>query len=182
MLISTTKLAKIKCVTTETIRRWIREGKYKVEFTEGGHYRIDYTPDQVLILYARVSSSKQLSSIDKQKELLLKKYPNGDFKYDVGSGFNFKRRQFVKILESCMQGLPVKIVVTTPDRLSRSGLTLIIRIIEFYSGEVEFLEDGNKTESFDTATLISFLTSFCNSQSGKRNSKRNKENKNLPSK
>jgi predicted site-specific integrase-resolvase len=129
-----------------------------------------------------VSSRKQLSSIDKQKELLLKAYPEGDFKYDVASGFNFKRQHFVKILKSCLQGHSIKIVSTTPDRLSRSGLNLIVKIIEFYSGEVEFLEDNNKAESFDTATLIAFLTSFCNSQSGKRSHLCNKKDTGLPEK
>jgi len=45
MLISTTRLARIKGVTTETIRRWVREGKYAAERTEGGHLRVHYTPE-----------------------------------------------------------------------------------------------------------------------------------------
>jgi len=178
MKISTTRLAKIKGVTSQTVRRWAKEGLYKYERTPGGHMRIIYKPEKETILYARVSSKKQSTSIDKQRALLEDKY-YGEFQYDIGSGFNFKRRNFVKILESVMSGNPIKIVVTTPDRLSRSGLTLIVKIIEFYGGEVVFLEDNDKIESFDTATLISFLTSFCNSQSGKRNGRRYKENKDL---
>ena len=173
MKVSTTKIAKLLGVTSETIRRWITEGKFKASRTKGGHYRVEYTPEiTTTILYARVSSKKQSTSIAKQKELLLNAYPECEFIYDIGSGFNFKRRGFVKLLEQTMSGDPIKVVVTTPDRLSRSGLTLLVKIFEFYGGEVVFLEDTNKTESFDTATLISFLTSFCNSQSGKRNSKR----------
>jgi len=181
MKLSTTKLAKLKGVSTETIRRWVREGKYSASRTEGGHLRVNYTPEVQVYLYARVSSKKQMSSITTQEKLLKEaRYVCSKFVYDIGSGFNFKRRNFVKILEQVMSGTPVKIVVTTPDRLSRSGLTLIVKIIEFYGGEVVFLEDNDKTESFDTATLISFLTSFCNSQSGKRNANRHAQNKTIP--
>jgi len=178
MLISTTKLAQIKGVTTQTIRRWITAGLFETVRTPGGHFRINYLEELETILYARVSSKKQLTSIDKQKELLEEKY-NGKFLYDIGSGFNFKRRNFVEILEQVLSGTPIKLVVTAPDRISRSGLTFIIKVIEFYGGEVIFLEEYNQTESFDISTLIAFLTSFCNSQSGKRNSKRYKKDKDI---
>ena len=67
MLISTTKLAQIKGVTTQTIRRWIKAGLFETVRTPGGHFRINYLEEQTTILYARVSSKKQLTSIDKQK-------------------------------------------------------------------------------------------------------------------
>ncbi len=181
MDISTSRLAKIKGVTTQTIRRWVKQGRYPSTRTHGGHLRIKYTPAIETILYARVSSKKQISSIAKQRELLNECH-TGKFMYDIGSGFNFKRRNFVRILESAMSGNAIRVVVTTPDRLSRSGLTFLVKTIQFYGGEVVFLEDDNITESFDIATLIAFLTSFCNSQSGKRNSKRYQKNKNLSKK
>ena len=41
MWLSTTKLAKREKVTTQTIRRWINEGRFdKVENTRGGHNRV----------------------------------------------------------------------------------------------------------------------------------------------
>jgi excisionase family DNA binding protein len=181
MLLSTTKVAQLEGVTTQTIRRWLSQGILKSTRTRGGHYRIDYHGEPETILYARVSSSKQLTSIAKQESLLKRAYRNATFVHDVGSGFNFQKRNFVKILERVMPGEQLRIVATTPDRISRSGLTLIVKIIEFYGGEVIFLENSDKPESFDTATLISFLTSSCNSQPGKRNARRHKEKKEIPS-
>ena len=102
-LLSTTKLAQIKGVTSETIRRWIREGKYETTRNHGGHYRIIYQDELQVILYARVSSSKQKTSLIKQEELLKDEYPQSKFLSDVGSGFNFKRRNFVRILEQVLQ-------------------------------------------------------------------------------
>ncbi len=179
MLLTTTKVAQLEGVTTQTIRRWLSQGKLKGVRTRGGHFRIDYQGVLETVLYARVSSSKQKTSIETQKRLLEHAYLQSKFLFDIGSGFNFKRRNFVKILERVMSGNAIRIVSTTSDRISRSGLSLIVKIIEFYGGEVVFLEDDNQPESFDIATLISFLTSFCNSQSGKRNNRRCKKNKDI---
>ncbi len=179
MLLTTTKVAQLEGVTTQTIRRWLALGKLKGIRTRGGHFRIDYQGALETILYARVSSTEQKTSIETQRKLLEHAYPQSEVLSDIGSGFNFKRRNFVKILERVMSGDAIRVVSTTPDRISRSGLSLIVKIIEFYGGEVVFLEDNNKPESFDTATLISFLTGFCNSQSGKRNGHRHKKDKDI---
>ncbi|MCP4087806.1 MAG: recombinase family protein [Actinomycetia bacterium] len=168
-------MAQLEGVTTQTVRRWLSQGKLKATRTRGGHFRIDYQGELETVLYARDSSSKQKTSIETQRRLLEHAYPQSEFLSDIGSGFNFKRQNFVRILERVMSGNPIRIVSAAPDRISRSGLSLIVRIVEFYGGEVVFPEDDNHPESFDTATLISFLTSFCNSQSGKRNSRHKKD-------
>lgn len=71
MWLSTTKLAKRENVTSQTIRRWIKEGKYeRIETTKGGHIRIWIEQNPKRILYARVSSKKQESSLIKQEQIL----------------------------------------------------------------------------------------------------------------
>ncbi|MCG3884504.1 recombinase family protein [Photobacterium leiognathi] len=174
MWVSTTKLAKIEGVTTQTIRRRIESGLYdKVKQTEGGHFRVFIT-QQRRICYARVSSSKQLSSIDTQKRILLERYPEAEFISDIASAFNFKRKGLQTILESVMLGHSVHIVVTTKDRLVRSGFELIKGLVELSGGRIEILDDSNNTsESFDTAELVGFL-SFCNSYYGRRSAERRK--------
>jgi len=63
MLVSTWKLAKIEGVTPQTIRRWVKAGKYKnVTTTSGGHIRVEIKNRERRVIYARVSSSKQKSS------------------------------------------------------------------------------------------------------------------------
>jgi len=182
MLLTTTRVAQLEGVTTQTVRRWLSQGKLKATRTRGGHFRIDYQGGLETVLYARVSSSKQKTSMETQRRLLEHAYPQSEFLSDIGSGFNFERQNFVRILERVMSGSPIRIVSATPDRISRSGLPLIIRIIELYGGEVVFLEDDSHPESFDTATLISFLTSFRNSQSGKRNGHRHRKDKDISEK
>ena len=175
MWLSTTKMAKKYGVTTETIRRWIRDGKFKeVMTTSGGHLRIK-DKDERRFLYARVSSAKQKTSIDKQKELLQEKYPNEEFIFDIASAFNFKRKRLKTLLELAMSGATIHIVVTTNDRLARSGFELIRWIIELHGGTITSLEESVKTEAFDTNELIGFITSFCNSHYGKRSAARRKD-------
>lgn len=176
MWLSTTKLAKQNKVTSQTIRRWIDEGKYeKYERTEGGHYRVWVQQPSTVVLYARVSSSKQLSSIETQQRLLQERYPNGAVISDVGSGFNFKRKGFTSILERSLRGESITLVATTSDRITRTGFQLIQRIIELSGGRIELLEEDLPSENFDVSELVAYITSFCNSFYGKRSRKRNKE-------
>src|SRR5690554_1115934 len=130
MWYSTTKAAKKYKVTSQTIRRWTREGKFdRVDVTKRGHLRIWIQEEQTTILYCRVSSKKQESSLDTQQRLLEEQY-NGRVIRDIGSGFNFQRRGFVSVLERALQGESIKLVATASDRITRSGFPIIKHIIE----------------------------------------------------
>ena len=183
---STTQLAKKHGVSSQTIRNWIKSGKIDApERTIGGHFRIQEKAERRFI-YARVSSSKQKASIERQLELLSEKYPEHEQLSDIASAFNFQRKGLKTILESAMSGSSVEVVVTTQDRLARSGFKLIKWIIELHGGEVVTLEKSTSTEEFDTDELIGFITSFCNSHYGKRSARRKSDSlekdKILPSK
>ena len=177
MWLSTTKIAKIEGVTTQTIRNWVEQGKYETKLTTGGHFRIKYN-NKGRVLYVRVSSRKQLSSIENQKSELLKKYPDTEIVIDIASAFNFQRKGLKKILESAISGDSLEIVVTNRDRLARSGYGLIEWIVSLSGGTIISLYEDPKTSNFDTQELIGFITSFCNSYYGKR-SENNKKNKNI---
>lgn len=173
------ELADFYGVTRQTIFNWINDGKFdRIQKTKGNHNRIWVETDHTTIGYCRISSSEQKSSLDTQEEIIRKKYPKIRIVKDIGSGFNFKRKEFKAILEQCLQGTSIKIVATTQDRITRTGFEFIKWIIELYGGSIELLENKDSTdESFDTETLISFITSFVNSYYGKRSSNRNKKDK-----
>ena len=173
---STTQLAKKHGVSSQTIRNWIKSGKIDApKRTIGGHFRIQEKAERRFI-YARVSSSKQKTTVERQLELLSEKYPKHEQLSDIASAFNFQRKGLKTILESAMSGSSVEVVVTTHDRLARSGLELIRWIIELHGGRIISLEESAKTENFDTKELIGFITSFCNSYYGKRSAQRRKDN------
>lgn len=180
---STGFLAKEYSVTNETIQNWIKEGKFeKVKKTKGGHYRVWVDEPITTILYARVSSAKQKSSLVRQEELLRKKYPEAKIISDIASGFNQNRRGYRAILEQAIEGNPLHIVATTSNRVTRSGFALIKWIIELSGGRIELLEEPDHSEQFDTKTLIALKTSFINSHYGSMHAKRNhkQEDKDLP--
>jgi len=176
---STGDLAREAGVTHQTIVNWIKRGKYeRTQQTDGGHYRVWLAGSPRTHLYTRVSSRKQISSLDSQLRIIQEydDFGEAEIVRDIGSGFNFERRGFKAILEYAMQGNPVRIVVATHDRLCRSAFQLIKYIIELHGGEIIIVEEDMEAEGFDTNQLIAFLTTFCNSHHGKR-SKRSRSSK-----
>ena len=181
MWMTTTRLARREKVTTQTVRRWIEGGRYqRHERTAGGHYRVWVPVEPDTVLYARVSSAKQLSSLDTQERLLRARYPDGRVVRDVGSGFNFKRRGFVALLERALRGEAVHVVAATSDRVTRSGYPLIKHVIELSGGSIELLEEDDLADQFDVRCLVAYIASFCNSHHGKRSGQRHKKDQGLP--
>ena len=183
MWLDTTRLARGEKDTTQTVRRWIEAGRYeKVERTYGGHYRVWVSgdPDPDTVLYCRVSSAKQVSSLNTQERLLLDRYPDGTVIRDTGSGFDFKRQGFVAILERALRGEAIHLVATTSDRIARSGYPLIRHVIEISGGSIELLAEDGVVEQFDIRTPVAHITSFCNSHHGKRAGQRHTKSPGVP--
>ncbi len=181
MWMTTPQIARREKVTSQTVRRWVEGGRYeRFERTPGGHFRIWVPVDPEIVLYARVSSVKQRSSLDTQQRRLHEQYPGAGIVRDTGSGFNFKRPGFLALLERALRGEPVRVVATTSDRVTRSGFPLIRHIFELSGGSIELLEEDDHAEQFDVKYLVAYITSFCNSQHGKRAGQRHKKNSGLP--
>jgi len=125
--------------------------------------------------YCRVSSAKQKSSLVTQEQIIRRSYPGVEVLSDIGGGFNFDRKGLRALLERSLSGAAVTVVVTTRDRLARSGFPIIQWLVELYGGKVIVLEDAHKPEEFDAATLVSFVTSFIASYHGKRSARRKKD-------
>jgi len=161
-------------VTPQTIRRWINNGKFEhVKRTDGGHYRVGIVPAaEQHFGYARVSSRKQKSSLEEQKRQLKKAHPKIEVFADIGSGFNFKRKGFVALLERAMSGVAIHVVVSNTDRLSRVGVEFVRAIFERSGGSVTALNKSSESpDQFSTEVLVGFITSFCNAYYGRRSAK-----------
>lgn len=174
MWVTTTKLAKMEGVTSQTIRRHIEEGKYdEVKRTKNGHFRVYIKQKERQIIYARISSRPQANSLECQVERLRQHYPHAEIITDIASSFNFKRKGIETLLECALSGVAVKVVATNRDRIARSGFELIKKIVESSGGSIELLDEeiDSKEDPFNTTELIAFITSFCNSYYGKRSAK-----------
>ena len=116
-------------VSVATLRRWDKENKLDSIRTEGNQRRFciedTQSKDKPIICYARVSTHSQQDDLDRQIEFLRSSYPTATIVSEIGSGLNFKRRKFIKILEQVYRSDISKLVVAYPDRAVRFGFGLI---------------------------------------------------------
>ena len=139
------------------------------------------------IIYARVSTRKQMDDLSRQIEFLHRpEYTNYRVITDIASGINFKRKGLESILDSCIQGTIGEIIIAHRDRLCRFGFDLIEQLVSKSGGKITVLDNSNdKTcEQELTDDLLSIIHVFSCRQMGKRsftNRKiKNVENQNLP--
>ena len=138
MLYSIGKFAKEIGVTTKTLRNWHESGKLipcKISESGARYYnetqlreylnkRIGSNSKDVYI-YSRVSNIGQKDDLNNQIEFL-KMYANSKGYitkelYDIGSGLNFKRKNWNKLLTLVQEGSVSKIIIAHKDRFIRFG-------------------------------------------------------------
>ena len=160
------ELSKLLNVSTECLRKWDTQGKLKSSVTEGGHRRYIYnkleSDERKSIVYARVSSNKQKHDLQRQIDYLHEKFPNHEIISDIGSGLNFKRKGFVKILECLLNGSIREVVVAHKDRICRFGYDLVEQLFKRFGSILTIVEsDGIKDPINEFAEdVLSIITVF----------------------
>jgi predicted site-specific integrase-resolvase len=167
-------------VDDSTLRRWARNGKIKTEITNGNQWRYwidsiesgdinsgsDIKPE--FICYARVSSVKQKADLQTQVTYLRQHYPTYTIITDIGSGINYKRPGFKRILEGVFRGTIKKVMVANRDRFSRFGFDLFEWIFQEHGATLESIQKGD-TDGQDIVTdLMEIITVFSARYYGKR--------------
>ena len=150
-------------VSVKTLQRWDNEGKLKAYRNPSN--RRYYTHNQYIeymgkivqnkdkrktIIYARVSSSSQKDDLKNQVEFL-KQYANAkgmivdEIFEEIGSGLNYNRKKWNKLLEDCMLGTIKTIIVSHKDRFIRFGFDWFERLVK--SSGVELIVVNNESLS-----------------------------------
>lgn len=144
-------------VSVKTLQRWDREGKLISQRTPTN--RRYYTHKQYVdymgivqqnkgktIIYTRVSNTSQKDDLENQIEFL-KQYANAKgiivdeiFK-DIGSGLNYNRKKWNKLLEDCMLGVVKTIIIAHKDRFIRFGYSWFEQFLK--SNGVEIIVVNN---------------------------------------
>jgi putative resolvase len=155
--------------TTSTLQRWDREGHLVAHRTPAN--RRYYTHDQYLtvigqqatnekqcVVYYRVSRAEQKDDLESQRQAL-EQFCIGAGKSvdawlkDVGSGLNYKRKNFTALMDMVERGEVAEIVIAHQDRLVRfgydwferlcnnHGTTITVMNIERLSPEEEVTQD-----------------------------------------
>jgi len=171
---------KILQITRQTLCRYVKTGKIRVTKLHNGRY--DYNPDDVWklankggerlnVIYARVSTRKQLKDLENQVKQLETFCINSGIKIDrifkeIGSGIEFsKRKEFMKLFELVKCGKVSKVFVTYKDRLSRIGFDFIKTVFESYGCQLIVINEGKDddeklAEKEIFKELISIIHSF----------------------
>lgn len=152
------EFAEMIGVSVKTLQRWDNEGKLKAYRTptDRRYYThkqyVDYIGDGnskhgKIIIYTRVSTSNQKDDLINQVEFL-KQYANAkgiivdEIFEDVGSGLNYNRKKWNKLIEDCMLGLIKIILVAHKDRFIRFGYDWFERFLK--SNGVEIIVVNNE--------------------------------------
>lgn len=138
--------------SVKTLQRWDRE-KILIAHRTPTNRRF-YTEDQyneymgtsipessVNVIYARVSTRSQKDNLANQVEFL-KNYCNAkgvivdEVITDIGSGLNYKRKQWNKLLDKVMKGEINTIYIAYPDRFIRFGFDWFKQLYNKFGTEI----------------------------------------------
>ncbi|WP_414515997.1 IS607 family transposase [Nostoc sp. PCC 9305] len=141
-------------VSTQTLERWLENGKIEGIFTQGRQrrYNLDSiipvrrgnpADERVTLLYARVSSRGQKNDLSQQVEFLQSRYPNAEIITNIGSGLNFKRKGLQTLLDRVLTNSCKLIVIAHKDQICRFGFDLISWLCARQQTEILVLNQTN---------------------------------------
>ena len=164
-------------VDTTTLRRWDKTGKIKSIRTPGGSRRYDIESvagfiqqnERYAVCYARVSSAKQHDDLTRQIEFLQHEHPGTCVISDIGSGINFNRPGFSRLMDEVTKERIQTVFITYRDRLARIGIELVTKIFRRFNVELVVHHDSSETPDKElTEDIISVITSFAGRMHGLR--------------
>lgn len=175
-------------VTPCTLREWANSGKIKSIRTPGGNilylqsdiysaFGISDTKQRVSYIYCRVSSKPQAADLERQVEYICNEYPGIEVLRDIGSGINYKKPGFKKLLKEVLQGNVQRIYITDKDRLLRFGYELFEEVCKAFGTEIVVLNTVSSTEELSERELADDLLTICNVFVAKKNGKRASRNR-----
>lgn len=181
-------------VSAQTLRNWRAEGKIHAVNTPGGRPRYlrseleaiigpkpAFQPKRITIGYCRVSTSGQKDDLERQKEVVQAYCEHAGYMFriesDVGSGLNFRRKAFSRMIDEVMSGSVERIVVNYQDRLCRFGYELVRQICDANMTEIEIINQTSDISDEEELAqdALSVITVFSARLYGRR-SHRNRDN------
>jgi putative resolvase len=164
--------------TTNTLQKWDREGRLKAHRSPITNRRY-YTHDQYLqyrglvaqeqgltIVYARVSGVDQKPDLANQinaLEVYCKQHSIkvDEWMSDIGSGLNYKRKQFNRLMEMIELGQVRRLVIAHRDRLVRFGYDYFEAFCQRHHTEIVVINGENLSPEQELVRdLIAIVTVF----------------------
>jgi len=134
-------------VSVKTIQKWDRLGilPAKRTITNRRYYTDDdlatalnlprLRKDRRTIAYCRVSSQAQKPDLEHQKSMLEQYCRASHIEVDewiteIGGGMNFKRKQFLRLVDQILAGEVERVILAHQDRLARFGYSLLVHLCQ----------------------------------------------------
>ena len=191
------EFAKLLNVTVKTLQNWDKQGTLKAYRTPTNQrFYTEEQLNQVLGLptnenqeektglkigYCRVSTHNQKNSLQNQEEFL-RGYTNAkgvildEIFTDIGSGINYNRKNFNKILELVEAGEVAEIYVTYKDRFVRFGFEWFNTFCEKHGAKIIILNQPSTSSEQELAEdLLNIVTVFSARSHGLRTYKKQLE-------
>lgn len=175
------EFAKLLNVTVKTLQNWDKQGTLKAYRTPSNQrFYTEEQLNQVLGLsnekqeekpglkigYCRVSTHNQKNSLQNQEEFL-RNYTNAkcvildDVLTDIGSGINYNRKNFNRILELVEAKEISEIYVTYKDRFVRFGFDWFNTFCEKHGAKIIILNQPSTSPEQELAEdLLNIVTVF----------------------
>ena len=190
-LYSISKTADILGVSQKTLRVWDKQNKLIPVLTSGGHRRykesdinafigidpISNDNKEICVIYARLSSQKQKTSgdLDRQSQRLSEYCAKHNLYVehiikDVGSGLNDKRIGFNQLTNLVITGKVNKVIIEHKDRLTRFQFNFIKKIFKTFGVDIIVIDDKDEISDIEELTrdMMSLLACFSVKYYGKR--------------
>jgi len=175
--------------SVKTLQKWDRLGTLKAHRTMTN--RRYYTHDQYLeymrirpnsskkvVVYCRVSSASQKDDLQFQKQALetfctARGVAVDDWLCDVGSGLNYKRKNFVKLMDMVEEGEVSTLIMAHKDRLVRFGFEWFEYFCEKHGTDLVIMnQESLSPEQEMRQDVISVIHSFSERLYGLRKHKK----------
>jgi len=154
------EFAEMIGISVKTLQRWDNDDKLKAFRTPSDrryythHQYVEYMGKTIqdkdsrkTIIYTRVSGSNQKDDLTNQVTFL-REFANArgiivdEIFEDIGSGLNYNRKKWNKLLEDCILGLIKTVIVAHKDRFIRFGYEWFERFLK--SNGVEIIVVNNE--------------------------------------
>lgn len=182
MYISIGKASNLLGLSVSTLRRYDDDGILPSSFTTpGGHRRYELalilemstsipvsTSSDHVLGYARVSGHKQKQELQTQIRCIQRHAQQHGHNlkkiyFDIASGINDQRRNFIKMLRSIPLHRPKAVIITYADRLSRFGHNVIKLYCEVFNCKliIIFADQAKQDTQADLVEgVIEVITSY----------------------
>ena len=171
------QVLKLLQITRPTLSKYIKIGKVKGQMQPNGQYIYDDESvykvlnkdlERKSVLYCRVSTSKQKSSLQTQKKQLedfciAKGIKVGNVYQDVGSGLNFDRKGFQQLVDDVINHKVAQVFITYKDRLSRVSFDVFKNLFSNFNCEIIVLNDIDDSKTIEKeifSEIISLIHCF----------------------